>query len=481
MLPLPAGMRPEALDVAAVAVLMAVWWITEAIPIPATALLPIALFPLLGVMKSVESTLPYANHLIFLFLGGFFIAVTMEKWRLHTRIALHTIRLVGVGPKRIILGFMIATAFLSMWISNTATTMMMIPIALAVIDQAAGFIERENQSKINVNPPHFRFGTALMLGIAYAASIGGVATIIGTPPNTIMVGFIEKTYGQEISFARWMALGLPLSLVMLGLTWLYLVKIALPPEIKKLPGGKNLLRTELQKLGKVSYPEKLILIVFVFVALSWILRGFVNIEALGMVHDATIAIGGSLLLFIIPVDFSKGNFLLDWKTAVKVPWDVILLFGGGLALANGFQVSGLAQWIGEQLKILQDANIVVLIFSIVMLTIFLTEITSNTATSAMLIPIMSSIAMAVAIHPYGLIVAAGIAASYAFMLPVATPPNAVVFGSKHVTIPKMASAGFALNILGCILITILVLLILPLIWDIDLRIIPEWFRLLPEK
>ena len=469
-------MSASAIKVAAVAILMATWWITEAIPIPATALLPIALFPVLGVMKAAESTTQYANHLIFLFLGGFFIAVTMEKWHLHTRIALHTIKIIGVGPSRIILGFMLATAFLSMWISNTATAMMMLPIALAVVNQAADFINKNNIKGIDTRPSHFRFGTALMLGIAYAASIGGVATIIGTPPNTIMAGFIEKTYGQQISFASWMSIGVPLAAVMLILTWAYLVKIALPPEIKELPGGRKVLLNELEKLGPVSKAEKLILIVFFLVALSWIFRGFIKIDALKFMHDSTIAIIGALLLFIIPVNFKKGEFLLEWQTAVKVPWDVILLFGGGLALANGFQVSGLDQWIGDQLKILQGSPLVVLIFIIVFVTIFLTEITSNTATSAMMIPIMGSIAFAMAIHPYGPIFAAGIAASYAFMLPVATPPNAVIFGSKYVTIPKMAKVGFLLNIVGCILITLLVLYLVPMILDMDLHLLPDWLK-----
>ncbi|MEJ2055835.1 MAG: DASS family sodium-coupled anion symporter [Calditrichaceae bacterium] len=315
-----------------------------------------------------------------------------------------------------------------------------------------------------------------MLGIAYAASIGGVATIIGTPPNTIMVGFIEKTYGQQISFAKWMSIGVPLSTIMLILAWVYLVKIAVPPEIKELPGGRKVLLSELEKLGRITKAEKLILVVFFLVAFSWISHSFIHIEALKYVHDSTIAIIGALLLFIIPVDFKKGEFLLDWQTAVKVPWDVILLFGGGLALANGFQVSGLDQWIGQQLNFLQGAPLFILIFIIIFITMVLTEVTSNTATSAMLIPIMGGIALAMAIHPFGPIFAAGIAASYAFMLPVATPPNAVVFGSKYLTIPRMAKIGFFLNLIGCILITLLILYLVPLIWHLDLHALPDWLK-----
>lgn len=468
MLPVPEGMKPEALRVGAIALWMAIWWISEAIPIPATALLPIALYPILGIMKSSEATLPYANHLIFLFMGGFFIAVTMEHWNLHRRIALHTIRIVGTSPVRIILGFMVATAFLSMWISNTATAMMMVPIGLAVITQSLDLLKREQREQILTAGSTYHFGTALMLGIAYAASIGGVATIIGTPPNTILVGFLEKEYGQVISFSAWMALGLPLSVTMLFITWIYLVKVALPPEIKQLPGGRKLIATELKKLGAVSQAERRILIVFCVVALLWILRGFIHLPALSMIHDTTIAIAGALALFVIPADWKQGVFLLDWKTAVRIPWDVIILFGGGLALAGGFSSTGLDAWLGNLLSGLQGSSLFVLILTIVFMTIFLTEVTSNTATSAMLIPVMASISIAMSIHPFGPAIAAGIAASYAFMLPVATPPNAVVFGSKYISIPTMARVGFFLNILGTLLITLLIVYLLPILWDIDI-------------
>src|SRR3990172_6150746 len=271
----PEGMSVQAQRVAAAAVLMAIWWITEAIPIPATSLLPVALFPTLGVLGSAEACAPYANHLIFLFLGGFFIAIAMEKWNLHRRIALRTILLVGTSPRRIILGFMLATAFLSMWISNTATAMMMVPIALAVVTQTGDFLSADKTSSIDVTPGRFKFGAALMLAIAYSASIGGVATIIGTPPNTILVGLVEKMYGQQIGFASWMALGAPLSLIMLLFTWLYLVKIALPPEIHVLPGGRTFIREELQRLGPISQAELRILVVFTLVAAAWIIRGFI--------------------------------------------------------------------------------------------------------------------------------------------------------------------------------------------------------------
>ena len=441
----PEGISPEALKVASVVLLMAIWWITEAIPLAATALLPVALFPSLGVMKASEASAPYANHLIFLFLGGFFIAVTMEKWNLHRRVALYTIRAVGTSPDRIILGFMVASAFLSMWISNTATTMMMVPIGLAVIGQAAESLKTGGKGDIDLSPTRFRFGTSLMLGIAYASSIGGVGTLIGTPPNVFLAGFIESTFGVQISFAKWMVVGVPLAVVMVFLTWIYLTKIVFPVEMKEIPGGRPFIDKEIGRLGRMSGAEKKILFVFLLVAASWIARGFVKTGFFNSISDSTIAVIGALLLFVLPADFKKGEFLLDWKTALKIPWGVIILFGGGLSLANGFRVSGLDRWIGNQLMIFEGSNYILMISVIVFVTVFLTEVTSNTATSAMLIPITSSIAIAMSIHPYGPIIAVGISASYAFMLPVATPPNAIVFGSRQVTVPQMAKAGFALN------------------------------------
>ena len=477
MLPLPAGLKPEGLKVAAVTILMATWWITEAIPIPATALLPIGLFPALNVMKSGAATAPYANHLIFLFLGGFFIAIAMEKWKLHRRIALHTIRLVGTSSSRIILGFMIATAFLSMWISNTATTMMMMPIGLSVINKTVEHIKKHNVKGIDTTPTQFRFGSALMLGIAYAASIGGVATIIGTPPNTILVGFIEKLYHQQVSFSLWMAFGVPLAVIMLAISWFYLVRFALPPELKTLPGGKEHILQELKELGSITKAERRVLIVFVLVAMAWIIRGFIKLENL-MIHDATIAMLGASLLFVIPADFKKGRFLLDWKSAVRAPWDVIILFGGGLSLANAFSVTGLADWIGGRLHILQGMPLIIIIFVVIIVAMLLTEVTSNTATTAMLIPVMAGIAVGMAVHPFGLMIAAAVASSYAFMLPVATPPNAIVFGSKQITIPQMMRVGIVLDIIGSVLITFFLMYVIPLLWGINMHSMPQWLSML---
>ena len=468
LLPLPEGMSVDGLRVAAVAVLMAIWWLTEAIPIPATALLPVALFPLLDVMDGSDVTRSYANHLIYLFLGGFMIAVTMQKWNLHHRVALHTIRMVGVTPDRIMLGFMLATAFLSMWISNTATTMMMMTIGVAVLDEIGADI-RQAGGDIDTRPGRFMFGTALMLGIGYSASIGGVATLIGTPPNAIFAGIVEKTYGYSISFTGWMAFGLPLSIVMLVLVWYYLTRIVYRSEIAQVPGGRTTINRQLAELGPITREEILVAAVFFSVAMLWILRGLLKPESLEGVEDSTIAILGALLLFVIPVNLERREFLLDWQTAVKIPWDIIVLFGGGFALARGFSDSGLTSWLAGQLSVLQGVNMIVIIVAVVLLVIYLTELTSNTATASLILPVMGALATAIGVHPFGLMVAAVVAASLAFMLPVATPPNAIIFSSRYVTMMQMFRAGAWLNLIGALLVSGFVYLLLPWVWGIRLE------------
>ncbi len=460
-LPEPSGLSPQGMSVAAVAALMAIWWISEAIPVPATALLPILLFPVLGVLDGSEVTRAYGNHLIYLFLGGFLIAVTMEKWNLHHRIALHTIHLVGVTPNRIVLGFMLATAFLSMWISNTAATMMMVTIAVAVL--------REITRDAAEAPSGSQFGSTLMLGICYAASIGGIATLIGTPPNAIFAGVVEKTYGISISFVDWLKFGLPLSLVMLVIAWVYLTRIRLRGEPQQLAGGREFILEQLARLGPMSRAEKGVAAVFSLVALLWVVRGFYQPAALSMVTDSTIAIAGALLLFMIPVNLARREFLLDWKTAVTIPWDIIILFGGGFALASGFSESGLTTWLAGLLGVLQGADIALVIAAVVLLVIFLTEVTSNTATAALLLPVMAALAAAIGVHPLGLMAATVIAASFAFMLPVATPPNAIVYGSRQVSMQQMAWAGLWLNLLAVGVVTGFVCLLLPRVWSLDLQ------------
>ncbi len=460
LMPLPEGMTPQGLGVAAIAVLMAVWWVTEAIPIPATALLPVVLFPVMGVLSGSEVTRAYGNHLIYLFLGGFLIAVTMEKWNLHHRIALHTIRMVGLTPQRIVLGFMLATAFLSMWISNTASTMMMVTIAMAVLKEMQ-LDARQTQGRLG-------FGGVLMLGIAYAASLGGVATLIGTPPNAIFAGVVEKTYGISISFLDWMVFALPLSLLMLALSWLYLTRVVFARADLQLPGSQSVIRDQIERLGPMTRQEKQVAVVFGTVAALWLLRGLYQPQGLAMVTDSTIAIAGALLLFMIPVDIRKGEFLLDWETAVRVPWDIIILFGGGFALAQGFGESGLTSWLAEQLSVLQGTGVILLILAVVSLVVFLTEMTSNTATASLLLPVMGALAAAIDMNPLGLMVATVVAASFAFMLPVATPPNAIVFSSRLLGITQMVTAGFWMNLIGVLVITGFVYLVLPLAWGIAL-------------
>lgn len=455
--PTPHNMSAEAWQVAAIAALMATWWVTEAIPLAATALLPIVLFPLLGVMSTSTTTSAYANHLIFLFMGGFLIAMAIQKWNLHKRIALHTLRWVGVSPPRIILGFMLATAFLSMWISNTATVMMMLPIALAVIRQLEGDKTHTGNASANAS----QFGTAVMLSIAYAASIGGVATLIGTPPNAILAGMLENLYQQRISFVEWMGFGVPLSLTMLCLAWFYLTRLAYPTKPQTSTDIRALIGKELAELGPMSRQEKWISAVFTLVAIGWIVRGLFDIPLFEGVSDATIAMTGALLLFVIPVNMGKKEFLLDWPAAVKLPWDILLLFGGGFALAQGFSNTGLTEWIGTQLSVLQGTHLIVIVLAITLVVIFLTEVTSNTATATLILPVMGALAHAMDMQPLSLMLPAAVAASYAFMLPVATPPNAIVFSSRYITIPQMARAGLWMNLIASLMITGFVLLLMP--------------------
>ncbi|MFQ3284076.1 SLC13 family permease [Natronomonas sp.] len=475
LVPTPEGLSPGGQAVAATTAWVAVWWIGEAIPIPATSLLPIVLFPVTGALDVDATTAPYANDLIFLFMGGFFIAMAMQRWDLHRRIALRTIRVVGTGPERIILGFMIATAFLSMWVSNTATTMMMTPIGLAVIIQTGDIIDR-SRGDIPTAQGEFKFGTGLMLCIGYSASVGGVGTIIGTPPNLVLVGAINESFNQTITFAQWMLYGVPIAALGVGIIWVYVTRFIIPPEMDRLPGGMDVIDEEIDALGSMTREEKLVLVVFTGTAAAWISRSFVLQPIIPGIADSMIAIAGALVLFLIPAREEDGSFtfLLDWETAVNIPWGIILLFGGGLSIAAGFQETGLAEWIGGQLGGLEGVSIVLVMSVIVLLTIFMTEVTSNTATTAMLMPIMASLAVGLSVHPYGIMIAAATAASFAFMLPVATPPNAVVFGTGYISMPQMAKTGFGLNIIGILLVILLAVTWLPLIWGITLTELPSW-------
>tara|TARA_B100000900_G_scaffold25526_1_gene19847 strand:- start:1685 stop:3136 length:1452 start_codon:yes stop_codon:yes gene_type:complete len=453
----PEELSPTANAVLATAVWVAIWWITEALPIAVTALLPIVLFPLSGGLGLKETTASYGHKYIFLFLGGFILAIAIEKWNLHKRIALTIIRIMGTNILHIILGFMIATALLSMWISNTATAVMILPVGMAIVSQL-----KDNPNTISNE--NSIFAKALMLAIAYSASIGGMATQIGTPPNLILAGVIQETYGIEISLGQWFAFGFPISLLFLFLGWFYLTRFAFKFKQKEFPGGRDEINNQLNLLGRVSFEEKIIFYVFIATAFAWIFRSWILQSIIPSVDDTIIAVIAAILLFILPSS-KKGIPLISWSDAVKLPWGILLLFGGGMALAIGFQSSGLALWIGEQLKSLQTFPLIALLLIIIASVNFITEITSNIATTALMLPILASLAHAIDVHPFFLLVGATVAASCAFMLPVATPPNAIVFGSGHLKIEDMVKKGLWMNFISIIILTLMVYYLLPLIWE----------------
>lgn len=456
------GLNPQSLAMLALAVWMAIWWITEAIPIAATAFLPLIFMPLLGILSIADVSSNYMHPTVMLYMGGFLLATGIEKWNLHRRIALNIINLVGTDLRKIVLGFILATGFLSMWISNSATSLMMLPIGLAVVNQ---FKDQLGSSKLAISES---LGKSIMLGIAYSASIGGVATLIGTPTNIILASVVSDLYGYEIGFNEWMMFGLPLSLVMLYICWYYLVNFANPlPARFSLSDGKSIIKNQLTDLGRITYEEKIVLIVFGLVCFAWITRSFLLQPLLPELDDTIIVLLGVMALFIIPAS-KKGERILDWKTAEKIPWGILILFGGGLALAGGFKETGLAEWIGTRFTLIDGISFFVLLLIIIASVNFLTEVTSNVATASMLLPILASVAMKLDLHPFGLMVGATLAASCAFMLPVATPPNAIVFGSGFLQMKDMVKAGFWLNILSIILVTLMVYFVLPWMWGLDL-------------
>jgi sodium-dependent dicarboxylate transporter 2/3/5 len=456
--PIP-GIPEPVRKMLAVTVLMAAWWVSEAVPLAATSLLPLLLFPTLGLSSAAEAAAPYANHLIFLFLGGFMLAQAMQRWNLHRRIALHIVKAVGTNPARLILGFMCATAFISMWVSNTATAAMMMPIGLAVIHQVADAV-RKKEPGIDVTPGRFHFGVALMLSIAYGASIGGVGTLIGTPPNVLLAGVLEENYGIRISFLSWLAFGLPFVGLFLPLAWLWLTRVAYPLEITEVPGGRQLIDDQLRSLGAMSVGERRTAAVFALTAAAWMLLPVWTswLPNGRLITDSTVAIAAALALFLLPAE--SGERVLDWDWASRLPWEVLLLYGGGFSLASGFESSGLSAWVGEQLMLLEGAPLPLFVTALVVLLITLTEFASNTAVAAMSLPILGAAAVAMEISPLILCVPAAVAASCAFMLPAATPPNAIVFGSGYITIPQMVKAGAFINVIGLVLVTALTFLVI---------------------
>ncbi|EOA9701750.1 DASS family sodium-coupled anion symporter [Staphylococcus aureus] len=453
--------------VLAITLWIATWWITEAIPIAATSLLPIVLLPLGHILTPEQVSSEYGNDIIFLFLGGFILAIAMERWNLHTRVALTIINLIGASTSKILLGFMVATGFLSMFVSNTAAVMIMIPIGLAIIKEAHDLQEANtNQTSIQ------KFEKSLVLAIGYAGTIGGLGTLIGTPPLIILKGQYMQHFGYEISFAKWMIVGIPTVIVLLGITWLYLRYVAFRHDLKYLPGGQTLIKQKLDELGKMKYEEKVVQTIFVLASLLWITREFLlkKWEVTSSVADGTIAIFISILLFIIPAkNTEKHRRIIDWEVAKELPWGVLILFGGGLALAKGISESGLAKWLGEQLKSLNGVSPILIVIVITIFVLFLTEVTSNAATATMILPILATLSVAVGVHPLLLMAPAAMAANCAYMLPVGTPPNAIIFGSGKISIKQMASVGFWVNLISAIIIILVVYYVMPIVLGIDIN------------
>ncbi|GAB4409791.1 MAG: SLC13 family permease [Microscillaceae bacterium] len=465
------GISPAAQKVLGVAAWMLTWWIGEAVALPVTAMLPLVLFPGLGIYDKMEQvTLSYANPIIFLFLGGFMLALALEKWHLHRRIALNIVRLTGTRADGIIFGFMLATALLSMWISNTATTVMMLPIALSIIQ----LLHKEETAQ---SPGMKNFALVMMLGIAYAANIGGIATLIGTPPNSVLASVLLNQYGYEISFAQWMLVGFPFSILLLGLGYALLVKVIYPNRLGQLADSLYLIKAEIKKLGALRRGEKLALSVFGLTAFLWIFRDTLNwLWPWLALSDPLIAMLGTLLLFAIPVHWPSGKFILQWEDTQRLPWGILLLFGGGLCLADGMEKTGLIQLIGDQISQFQHWNIWGILFLITLIVLFMTEVMSNVALVTVMAPLISGIAVSLGQNPLLLCVPITMVASCAFMLPMATPPNAIVFASGYIRVGQMVRAGLWLNLLSVLLIMLMAFTLLPWVFDLKPGVLPDWAK-----
>ncbi len=462
----------------AIALLMALWWVFESIPLAATALLPVALFPLFGVVDGKTISSMYFNHLIFLFIGGFLMAFAMERWNLHRRIALKILIFFGISPGRILFGFMFATWFLSMWMSNTATAMMMVPIALSIILKLEESLGKKKVRKYSIG---------LLLSIAYSASIGGISTLVGTPPNLSFARIVNIIFPKmtEISFADWFLFAMPVSILLFVSAWLLLYFMYKPKthwnnlQISEFKNEYNL-------LGKPKIEERIVFVLFIILACLWIFRSGFNIQSVVIpgwarlfkmpdyINDGTVAIFIALILFIIPSKSQKGERIMNWETAKRIPWGIVLLFGGGFALAQGFVESGLSLWFGEQLAGLANVKPMVLTLANVTMMSFLTELTSNVATTEMILPILAGLAMSIKIHPLLLMIPATLAASLAFMLPVATPPNAIIFGTNRIQIKDMVKSGIFLNTAGIIIATLVMYFWGTVVFGIDVSVFPEW-------
>jgi len=470
--------KPAVTYTLAIAILMAIWWITEIVPLAITALLPVVLFPLFGVMNGKDVSSTYFNHVIFLFIGGFLVALAMQRWDLHKRIAIRILLITGSSPARILLGFMLATSFLSMWISNTATAMMMVPILLSITKKLEEFIDQKELDKYTVG---------LLLGVAYSASIGGIATLVGTPPNLSFARIFQIMFpsAPEISFSTWFIYALPITIIFFIITWVYLYFIYRPKKSSDSIKNVNF-KDQYKELGPATYEQRVVAIVFATLALLWLTRAGLNIGSIDIpgwsslfkspayINDGTVAVALSIVLFLIPSKNNTKTKIMDWGTAAKIPWNIVLLFGGGFALASAFKVSGLSIYVGEQLSEIGGLPPIVIIAVIALTMTFLTELTSNTATTEMLLPVLAGMSVTIDVNPLLFMLPATISASMAFMLPVATPPNAIVFGSNRISVMQMAKTGFILNLLGVIVVTLVTYYWGSWVFGIDMSSMPEW-------
>lgn len=469
-LPVPEGLSLKGLHVLAIALWMICWWLSEAVPIPVTAMVPLVAFPLLGISNFHDVALHYAGEAIFLALGGFVLGMGLERWNLHLRFALHLLKRAGSSPSHIVGGFMIACAFVSMWISNTASTIIMLPIAASIT--ALVMSERQGTEK-----EHHNFGMALMLGLAYSASIGGMMTLVGTGTNVMFKGYMEDVFGLKIGFLQWMKIGVPIGLVLLFATWLLLCFVLFPTENRKHSGVREIIDDKLRELGRMSHNEELVAMIFVLTVGLWFAQDKLN-ELVPMVdfNSASIAMLGALLLFVVPSDWKKGEMLLNWKATKELPWGILLLLGGGLALAKMISDHGVADWMGTNLHGLGDVSTLTLLLITIVAMVFLTEFMSNIATLTSILPVVTSVAIGFGENPLLLAVPMALAASCAFMLPISTPPNAVVFSTNMITVAQMARTGIWLNLIAIAVLTLATYFLLPLVFDIQPDILPEWAK-----
>lgn len=468
MAPSLAPLSEAAQTTIAVAAWMIIWWISEAVQLPVTALLPIVLFPLLGVLDVQATTTAYGNPIIFLFMGGFMLALALEKWKLHLRIALSIVKLTGTNANGIILGFMLATAALSMWISNTATTVMMLPIASSVIQLLGNTYGRADKKLQN-------FSLAMMLGIAYSANVGGIATLIGTPPNTVLASIILENYGYEITFASWFMMGLPFTVILMACIYLMLTRVLYPNHLGSFEGSNALIREELKKLGSISRAEKVTLAIFILTALLWITRSYLNALIPGLaLRDEIIAMMATIALFITPAQSVPGEAVLRWEDTRRLPWGILILFGGGLALARAMNENGIIELIGNTVADSSNWGLWIMLALLITIALFMTEVMSNVALVAVAAPVIAGIAVNLGENPLLMTIPITIASSCAFMLPMSTPPNAIVFASGHIKVAQMVRIGIILNIIAIITLLFFSQTLIPYIFDIRFGVLPDW-------